>query len=110
LFAAGVCDPGTGLIETGYSLQTGLPQSAMRGLFHGMSTLQEIEAAVQVLPRVEQEILYAHLGARLEGKNVPSAMRGENPRLAAFEALQKRLALETDRVREWQQAVYAARR
>ena len=59
---------------------------------------------------MEQEILYAHLGARLEGKNVPSAMRGENPRLAAFEALQKRLALETDRVREWQQAVYAARR
>lgn len=75
-----------------------------------MSTLQEIEAAVEILPRREQEILYTQLGARLEGKTLPAATRGESTRLAAFEALQKRLALETGRVREWQQAVYAARR
>jgi hypothetical protein len=75
-----------------------------------MSTLTEIEAAVEKLPEPEQEILYTHLGARLKGKKSLPVARGENPRLAAFDALQRRLALETGRVREWQQAVVAARR
>lgn len=75
-----------------------------------MSKLTEIKAAVEGLPREEQEILYTHLGARLEEKSWPLVAGDENPRLAAFEALQKRLALETSRVREWQQAVHAARR
>lgn len=70
-----------------------------------MSTLAEIEAAVDRLPRREQEILRAHLEARLEASPEPAAVR-----LAAFEALQARLALDADGSREWMVAVREARR
>jgi hypothetical protein len=70
-----------------------------------MSTLAEIEAAVDRLPRREQEILRAHLEARLDTSPEPAAAR-----LAAFEALQARLALDVGASREWLAAVREARR
>jgi hypothetical protein len=72
LFVAGVCDPGTGLIETGYSQlqpETRLPQCRGRGLFPGMSTLQEIEEAVATLPEQEQKELFRYLENRLASKH-----------------------------------------
>jgi hypothetical protein len=45
--------------------QTRLPPRTVRGLFPGMSTLTEIEAAVETLPRREQEALLHHLSAKL---------------------------------------------
>ena len=68
-----------------------------------MSTLAEIEAAVKTLPRKEQELLYVHLGSRLEAQ--PAKVR-----LAAFEALQTRLALDARKSRAWRDAAREARR
>jgi hypothetical protein len=42
-----------------------LPQCAVRGLFPGMSTLQEIEAAVEALPPAERKALLRHLTAKV---------------------------------------------
>jgi hypothetical protein len=46
-------------------VQTRLPPRAGRGLFPGMSTLAEIEEAVEKLPEPEQETLLQHLSMRL---------------------------------------------
>ena len=73
--------------------------------FFRMSTLTEIEAAAEALPRAEQEVLYAHLGARLG-----NAAESCPPRLAALEALQASLALDEHKSREWQTATREARR
>lgn len=69
-----------------------------------MSKLDEIEAALETLPRKEQELLYVHLGARLE------ALPPAKARLAALDALQSRLALDERKTREWRDAVQEARR
>ena len=42
------------------------------GIFHAMSTLAEIEAAVETLPRPQQETLLRHLVVRLGGE-VPAS-------------------------------------
>ncbi len=42
-----------------------MPPRAVRGLFSGMSTLTEIEAAVESLPLPEQEVLLNFLETRL---------------------------------------------
>ena len=70
-----------------------------------MSTLAEIETAVNSLPRHEQEVLYAHLRDRLEAG--PARHRD---RLEALSELQKSLALDAGKVRAWQAAVREARR
>ena len=75
-----------------------------------MSTLAEIEEAADQLPRTEMEILYTHLGVRLGVKSNLMPPSVEPSRLAALDALQKRLALEAHGVREWQEAVQSARR
>ena len=70
-----------------------------------MSTLAEIEAAVESLPRPEQEVLYAHLTMRLETSSVP-----RDSRLAALDSLQAHLGLDARKSVEWQAAVREARR
>ncbi len=70
-----------------------------------MSTLTEIEAAVEMLPRKEQEILRAHLVARLGASSAPA-----NARLEALDALQSHLGLNASKSREWLATVRDARR
>jgi hypothetical protein len=60
---------------------------------------------VDRIPRREQEILRAHLEARLDTSPESVAAR-----LAAFEALQARLAIDTGASHEWMAAVRDARR
>ena len=38
---------------------------AGRGLFAGMTTLSEIEAAMETLPRQQQQVLLSHLSTKL---------------------------------------------
>ena len=52
-----------------------MPVPPGSGTFHAMSTLAEIEAAVETLPRPQQETLLRHLAVRLGG---------EVPRLSPF--------------------------
>ena len=70
-----------------------------------MSTLAEIEMAVNSLPRPEQEVLYARLRDRLETRSAR-----HRDRLEALSELQKSLALDAGKVRAWQAAVREARR
>lgn len=70
-----------------------------------MSTLAEIEAAVDLLPRTEQELLRAHLAARLEAVSAPGKAR-----LEALNVLQTHLALDAGKSREWLATVREARR
>jgi hypothetical protein len=70
-----------------------------------MSTLPEIEAAANALPRAEKEALYAHLGAHL--RDTPGASL---PRLAALDSLQASLALDERKSSEWRTAILHARR
>lgn len=69
-----------------------------------MSMLAEVEAALETLPRKEQEPLYVHLGVRLE--TLPPV----KARLAALDALQSSLALDERKSRGWRDAVQEARR
>lgn len=83
-----------------------LQRKERAGNVHPMSTLAEIEAAVEALPRGEQELLCAHLAARLKGQSSASG----KARLAALGALQDRLALDSGKSEEWMTAVREARR
>ena len=71
-----------------------------------MSTVAEIEA---VLPGLTmQELLQVE--SVLKKVQRQRAARQANPRLAAFEALQKSLALDEAKALAWQQKVRDARR
>ena len=99
LFVAGVCDSGTGLIETGYSLQTRLPQSAGCGLFPGVSTLAEIEAAAEALPLDQKKELIDFLTRHVHGQTTRRGAQATD--LAEFSGS---LRLGEDAL-EWQQRV-----
>ena len=45
-----------------------MPVPPGSGTYHAMSTLAEIEAAVEALPRPQQETLLRHLAVRLGGE------------------------------------------
>jgi hypothetical protein len=51
--------------EENANFGTRLPQGAWRGLFPGMSTIDEIEAAADALPVSQKEELFRFLAARL---------------------------------------------
>ena len=71
-----------------------------------MSTVAEIAA---VLPGLTmQELL--EVESVLKKAQRQHAARHANPRLAAFEALQKSLALDESKSRAWQEKVREARR
>jgi hypothetical protein len=51
-----------------------------------MSTLQEIEAALETLPKPEQEKLFNHLAARIHGSGFATAAHGAGSRHSGLHA------------------------
>ncbi len=74
-----------------------------------MSTLAEIEAALPELSAEELRRVEALLH-RLQNRPVEAASTLGNPRLKALDALQSRLALDSDKADAWVAVVQEARR
>jgi hypothetical protein len=74
-----------------------------------VSTLAEIEVAVEALPRREQEMLYLRLASQL-AEEIPTPAQNQNSRLSAFDALQKKMALTSEEAQVWRETLSAARR
>lgn len=79
------------------------------GHFPRMSTLAEIEAALPELSAEELRRVEALLH-RLQNRPVEAASTPGNPRLKALDALQSRLALDSDKADAWVAVVQEARR
>ena len=75
-----------------------------------MSTLAEIEAALPELTAQELRQVERLLRSVQSVPRPLTELRTGNPRLAAFEALQKRLGLDEAKARAWQENVREARR
>ena len=60
-----------------------LAEPAGSGIFAGMSTLAEIEAAIEQLPPLEKQTLFSHLAAQLETRETGNSATARSPGLHA---------------------------
>ena len=76
-----LCAHGLHGVEFAALLFTRLEWCVRRATFRGMSTLAEIEEAVETLPRPEQETLWQHLSQRLFASAGGAERRQAGPNL-----------------------------